>query len=215
MLCKESLCEVNQIRDNTVIGICPEAGKFKAVACFSLFRLARNRILDSIKASAIGVVFRICSIGNNENLHIFKQSATCPKRITLITVYLIKRLTNRNPSAFQFNMNQGQTIYQYRHIVAIIVLCAVLFTKHMAQATLSAACSGIHLVLVDDLQTVIMDIFLIHECDVLRRAIVPFQHLDKVLLYLAGLFHDMLVGVRNGIRKKLLPLCIREPIVVQ
>ena len=73
MLCKESLCEVNQIRDNTVIGICPEAGKFKAVACFSFFRLAGGSILYGIKASAVGVVFRICSIGDNENLHIFKQ----------------------------------------------------------------------------------------------------------------------------------------------
>ena len=151
MLCKESLCEVNQIRDNTVIGICPEAGKFKAVACFSFFRLAGGSILYGIKASAVGVVFRICSIGDNENLHIFKQPTAWPKRITLITVYLIKRLPNGNATAFQFDMYQRQAIDKHGNIIAVVVGCPVLFTKNMAQATLSAACSGIHLVLVDDL----------------------------------------------------------------
>ena len=131
MLCKESLCEVNQIRDNTVIGICPEAGKFKAVACFSFFRLAGGSILYGIKASAVGVVFRICSIGDNENLHIFKQPTACPKGITLIAIYLIECLSDRDSSALQFDMNYRQTIDQHRNIITIVILGSIFFSNYI------------------------------------------------------------------------------------
>ena len=41
------------------------------------------------------------------------------------------------------------------------------------------------------------------------------QHLNIVLLYLAGLLHDVLIGVGNGVRKELLPFAVVENIVVQ
>lgn len=41
------------------------------------------------------------------------------------------------------------------------------------------------------------------------------QHLNIVLLDLAGLFHDVLIGVGDGVREELLPLAVGENIVVQ
>ena len=93
--------------------------------------------------------------------------------------------------------------------------CTVLCANHTAQAAFFAACGSIHLVLIDDLQPVIMDILFIYECNILGRTVITSQDLYIILLYLPGLFHDMLIGISNGIFEKILPLCIRKLIVVQ
>ncbi|MPN03120.1 hypothetical protein SDC9_150343 [bioreactor metagenome] len=100
MLCKKCFCEVNQVGNNTVIGVRPNASKLKAITCLSLLCFAGTCILDSVIPGTIGIILGISSIGDNKNLHIFKQTAARPERVTLITVNLIKGLPYCNASAF-------------------------------------------------------------------------------------------------------------------
>ena len=152
MLCKKRLSKINQIRDHTIVGVRPEAGKFKAVACPRLACSSFLMFLFRISSGTIGIILRICSIRNDKNLNILIQSTPCPKRLSLIAVNLVKCLTNSNTSSFQFNMHERQTINQNGHIIAIVVLCAVLFADR---------------ILIDNLQSVIMDVCFINQCNIL------------------------------------------------
>ena len=97
-------------------------------------------------------------------------------------------------------MYQGQAVDQHRHIVAVVVLGPLLLA---------------HLILVDDLEAVVVDVLLVDEGNVLGGAVVPAEHLHEVLLDLPGLLHDVLVGVGNGILEELLPLAVGKLVIVQ
>ena len=200
MLCKEGPGKVDQIRQHMVIRIGPVGGKFKAIAGLFLFRLAVFGILDGIVAGAVGVVLGICAVGDHKNLHILVQTTARPERIPLIAVDLVERLPDGHPAPLQFHMNQRKAVDQNRHIVAVIMPCAVCL---------------LHFILVDDLQAVVVDVLLVDQRDIFGAAIIPVQHLYIVFLNLSGLFGNMLVGVGNYITEKLLPLRIGKLVVVQ
>ena len=63
MFCKKCSCEVNQIRNNTIVCIRPKASKFKTVACFA-FLCSRYSIyiLYSIETGTVRIVLRVSSI---------------------------------------------------------------------------------------------------------------------------------------------------------
>ena len=73
----------------------------------------------------------------------------------------------------------------------------------------------LHFILVDDLQTVIVDVLFVDQRDIFGTAVIPMQHLHVIFLNLPGLFGNMFVGVGNYITEKLPPLCIRKLVVVQ
>ena len=60
-----------------------------------------------------------------------------------------------------------------------------------------------------------MDILLVDQGDILGRSIVTLQDLDIILLDLAGLLHDMLIRIGQGILEKTVPFRVRESIVIQ
>ena len=213
--CEKGLCKINQIRNNTVIGICPKTGKLKTVTGLGFTRSFFLMLFFRIPSGTVGIIFRIRSIGNNKNLNILIQSASCPERIPLIAVDLVECLADGYSSTFQLNMYKRQTIDKNRNIIAVIMLCAVVCANHTAQVALSAALGSIHLVLVDYLQPVIMDVLFIYKCNILGRTIITGQDLNIIFLYLPGLFHDMLIGIGNGIFEKVIPLCVRKLIAVQ
>ena len=97
-------------------------------------------------------------------------------------------------------MNQRKAVDQNRHIVAIIMPRTVRL---------------LHLVLVDDLQAVVVDVLLVDQRDIFGTAIIPVQYLHIIFLNLPGLFGNVLVGVGNYITEKLLPLRIGKLVVVQ
>ena len=97
-------------------------------------------------------------------------------------------------------MNQRKAVDQNRHIVAIIMPCAVCL---------------FYLILVDDLQAVVVDVLLVDQRDIFGTAIIPVQYLHIIFLNLPGLFGNMLVGVGNYITEKLPPLRIGKVVVVQ
>ena len=193
MLCEKSLCKINQIWNYTVIGICPEAGKLKTVTGLGLTCSPFLMLLFRIPSGAVGIILCICTIGNDKNLNVLIQSASCPEGIPLVAVNLVESLTDGNTSAFQFNMHKRQTVYQYCNIIAIVMLRTILCANH---------------ILIDDLQPVIMDILFIYECNILGRTVITGQDLYIILLYLPGLFHDMLIRISNGIFEEIIPFCV-------
>ena len=157
-------------------------------------------VLDGIVAGAVGVVLGICAVGDHKNLRILVQTAARPERIPLVAVDLVERLPDGHPSPLQFHMNQRKAVDQNRHIVAVIMPCAVCL---------------FYLILVDDLQAVVVDVLLVDQRDIFGAAIIPVQYLHIVFLNLPGLFRNMLVGVGNYITEKLPPLRIGKLVVVQ
>ena len=200
MFCKEGPCKVDQIRNNPVVGIGPKTGKLKAVAGLFLFLLAALGILDGIPASAVGVVLGIGSVGDNENLSIFKQTTTGPEGIPLVTVDLIEGLTDGNTSALQFDMNQREPINEDGNVIAVAVLGTFLFADG---------------ILVDDLKPVVMNVLLIDERNVLGRTIITLQNLNIILLDFTGLFCNAVIRICNAIREEAFPFGIGKMIVVQ
>ena len=99
-------------------------------------------------------------------------------------------------------MNQRKAVDQNRHIVAVIMPRTVCL---------------LHFILVDDLQTVIVDVLFVDQRDIFGTAIIPVQHLLTFfpILNLPGLLGNVLVGVGNYTTEKLPPLRIGKLVVVQ
>ena len=200
MLCEKSLCKINKIWNYTIVGICPKTGKLKAITGLSLTCSPLFMFLFCIPSGTIGIILCICTIGNDKNLDVLIQSASSPERIPLITVNLVECLTDGNTSAFQLNMYKRQTVYQYGNIIAVVMLRTIFRANH---------------ILIDNLQPVVMDVLLIYECNILGRTVITSQNLNIVLLYLPGLFHDMLIGIGNSIFEEIIPFCVGKLIVIQ
>ena len=96
-------------------------------------------------------------------------------------------------------MNQRKAVDQNRHIVAVIVSRTVCL---------------LHLILVDDLQAVVVDVLFVNQRDIFGAAIILVQHMHVIFLNLPGLFGNMFVGVGNYITEKLLPFRIGKLVVV-
>ena len=97
-------------------------------------------------------------------------------------------------------MYQRQTVYKHRHIIAVIICCTVLFAKN---------------VLIDDLQAVVVDVFLVDESNILGHGIISFENLDIIFLDFACLFDDAIIFVGNAVGKEPFPFCISECIAIE
>ena len=133
-------------------------------------------------------------------MYVFIQSAACPKAISLITINLVERLSNRYATAFQLDVYQRESVHQNCHIVTVVMLCSLSLGDF---------------VLVNDLQKVVVDVFLINEGNILGRTIVSTKHLYIVFLNLSGFLYNALVLVCKRIFKKAFPLVVRKGKVVQ
>ena len=200
MPCKERSGKVHQIRDDLVARIGPEGGKLKAVAGFLFLGFAGVGILDGVETGGVGVVFGICSIGDDENLHILEQAGPRPEGIPLIAVDLVERLPNRHTPALQLNMHQRQAIDKDGHIVAVVMPCALLLC---------------HDILIDNLQAIVMYMGFINQRDVPGHAVIARQILYIILLDPAGFLNDSLILVGKDIRKEPFPFRISKMVVIQ
>ena len=200
VLAEKGLGKVHKIGDNAVVRIRPERGELKAVAGFGLLGFLRFGVLDVIETGGIGIVFRIRAVGDHEDLHEFIQSAGCPEAVSLIAIDLVKRFPNGNAPALQLDMDEWQAVDQYRHIIAIVMSCPLLCGDG---------------ILVDDLQTVIMDALLVNKLNIFAFPVIPAEHLHIVLLNQAGLFENAGVGVCQHLVPETLPFAIRKAIAIQ
>ena len=118
----------------------------------------------------------------------------------MIAVDLVEGFPDGNAPALQLNMDQRQTIDQYRHIIAIIVGSALL---------------GGDCILIYDLQAVVVNALLVDELDVFALPVIPAEHLHIVFLNQTGLFKNAGVGICQHLVPEPLPFAVRKAIVVQ
>ena len=97
-------------------------------------------------------------------------------------------------------MDEWQAVDQYRHIIAIVMSCPLLCGDG---------------ILVDDLQTVIMDALLVNKLNIFAFPVIPAEHLHIVLLNQAGLFENAGVCVCQHLVPETLPFAVRKAIVIQ
>ena len=77
-------------------------------------------------------------------------------------------------------MHERQPVHEDRHIVAI----------RMCRRILPRTCTALHRILMNHLQAVVVDIVLVDQADILRRAIVTSEVLDIVRLDAARLLRN-------------------------
>ena len=200
VLAEKGLGKVHKIGDNAVVRICPERSELKAIAGFELLGFLRFGILDMVETGGIGIILRICAVGDHEDLHEFIQSAGCPEAVPLIAIDLVKRFPNGNAPALQLDMDEWQTVDQHRHIIAIVMSCPLLCGDG---------------ILVDDLQAVVVYALLVNKLDIFAFPVIPAEHLHIVLLNQAGLFENAGVCVCQHLVPETLPFVVRKAIVVQ
>ena len=94
-------------------------------------------------------------------------------------------------------MDKRQAIYQNSYIVAGIMFPSAFF------------------VLVNHLQTVIMDILLINQGNIHGSAVLADEILHMILLNLTGLFHDSVVVIRNFMFEKTVPFFVGKAILIE
>ena len=94
-------------------------------------------------------------------------------------------------------MYQRQAVDEDGHVVARVV-----------------AARGL-LVLVEHLQTVVVDVLFVQQVDVFGCAAVLPQHLHMIELNPARLFQNAVVCARDAVLKKARPLAVRKGVVVQ
>ena len=144
MLGKKSFGKVDKVGDNPIVRVRPKRRKFKALT-------------GSARARGVGIIFCVRPVADNKNLHVVKKSATRPKRISAVTIDLIKRLANGNAAPFQLDVHERETVYQNRHVVAVGV---------------PGSLRGADFVLIDNLQAIVMDIGAVDERDIFRHAVI-------------------------------------------
>ena len=197
MLGEKRLCEVYQIGNDFVVPIRPEGGELKAVAGLFGFVPSLALLFDVAAAGGVGIILRVGAVGDDENLDIFKQAACRPEAVTLVALDLVERLADGHAAAFQLDMYQRQAVDENGYVVARVVVARSL------------------LVLVEHLQTVVVDVLFVQQVDVFGRAAVLPQHLHMIELNPARLFQNAVVRARNAVLEKARPLAVRKGVVVQ
>ena len=198
MLCKKRLGKIYKIGNGAVISVCPERSKLKAIGSFlTTFSGCSLIFFDMTESSSVGVVLGICTVRDNKNLYILIQTGTRPKTVPLIAVDLIKCFFEGNATALQLHMDKRQAVYQNGHIVAGIMFPTAFF------------------VLVNHLQTIIVDILLINQGDIHGSAVLTGEILHMILLNLTGLFHDSVVVIGNFMLEKAIPFFVGKAILIE
>lgn len=197
MLGEKRLCKVYQIGNDFVVPIRPEGGELKAVAGLFGFVPSLALLFDVTAAGGIGIILRVGAVGDDENLDVFKQAACCPEAVALVALDLVERLADGHAAPLQLDMYQRQTVDEDGHVVARVVIACGL------------------LVLVEHLQTVVVDVLFVQKIDVFGRAAVLPQHLHMIELNPARLFQNAIVRARDAVPKEARPLAVRESVAVQ
>lgn len=193
--------KIHQIRQIPVMGVGPEAGELEAAAGLGLpGPLVLFCLPDGAVPGGVGIVLGVGAVGDHKDLDVLIEAAARPEGVPLIAVDLLKGLPEGDAPALELHMDQGQAVDQDGHVVAVVVAGPLV---------------GAHGVLMDDLEMVVVDLLFVDEGDVFGGAVVPVEHLDKILLDLAGLFQNVLVGVGNDTGEELIPLAVGELVAVQ
>ena len=174
MLREERASKIHEIRDEAVARIRPKRCELKTVARL-LARPAPRRIhlADMARTRRIRIILRIRPVRNDENLHILIQPRARPEAVALVAVDLVERLANLHAAPLQLQMHERQAVDENRHIVAV----------RMSRRRLClSARAAFHRILVDDLQTIVINVLLVDQLDVLRRSVIAPKILNVIRL---------------------------------
>ena len=94
-------------------------------------------------------------------------------------------------------MDKGQTVDENGHVIAGVVVAL-----------------GLH-ILIDDLQTVVVNVLFVDELNILGSSVVTAQYLYMVGLDGTAFLNDALVSVGKRFREEAFPLAVRKGVVVQ
>ena len=72
----------------------------------------------------------------------------------------------------------------------------------------------IFLVLINDLQPIIVDMFFINQVNIFSWAIITMQNLYMICLDFTSFFYNTFIFIRNAICKKLFPLAVWKNIII-
>lgn len=198
---EEGAGKIHQIRQIPVVGVGPEAGELEAAAGLGLpGPLVLFGFPDGAVPGGVGIVLGVGAVGYHKDLDVLIEAAARPEGVPLIAVDLLKGLPEGDAPALELHMDQGQAVDQDGHVVAVVVAGPLV---------------GAYGVLMDDLEMVVVDLLFVDEGDVFSGAVVPVEHLDKILLDLAGLFQNVLVRVGNDTGEELIPLAVGKLVAVQ
>ena len=208
MFGKERSRKIIQVANDIILSICPIGSELKRIASFGGFLdlllagLVRPFAVLYLRfvTRGVGVILGVRSIGDNEQLDVFKQSAIRPKRIITVSLDLIESLTYRHTSTLEFDMYHRQTINENRQVVP----CAVF-----------AFCGR---VLMNDLQAVLEDMRLVYQFDVLKAGVILFDVLQlccTVVLQQFGFVGYRCACVREFRTEETLPLIVGKLDVIE
>ena len=118
----------------------------------------------------------------------------------MVALDLVKGFANGDAAALQLHMDQGQTVDEDGHVIAIVVFGALLLAVF---------------VLVQHLQAIIVDILFIDDANIFRGAIIPLEAENGAFLDNLALFRNMGVGVGDFRSEEALPFLVGEAVLVQ
>ena len=136
------------------------------------------------------------AIRYDKYLNILIEPTPRPEAITLVSLYLIECLLDRDTTPLEFHMHKRQSVDQYGDIVSIAISARLR-------------------ILVHHLKTIVVDIALIDELHILHTAVIAMEHLHMIALNTARLFYDSLILVSDATSEEPLPLFISEHEAIQ
>ena len=197
---EEGFGERDQVADWLVPGVRPPRGELERIGGFAS-AAGLLPLLQVLAPGGVGVVLGECAVGDDEQLDVLKQTAARPEAVPLVPVDLVERLTDVHAPAFEFDVHQRQPVDEDRHVVPVGIPGAAL--------TLA------DLVLVDDLESVVVDTSLVDQQHILGGAVVPAKQLHGVFVDAHHLFGNAVVLSGNAGGEEPVPFGIRELKAVQ
>ena len=198
VLGEEGLGEVQKVRDDLVVAVCPEGGELKGVGCpLGLIPSSQFLFFQVVGSGGVGVVLGVGAIGDDKYLHILIQPRTSPETVPLVSVYLVEGFFELDTPPFEFHMHQGKSIDKDGDVIPGV----------MGSTSLD--------ILVDDLDIVVVDVGLVNQVDVLALTCIPFEDLDIILLYLGCLGDNTIILVGNAGVEEQFPLIVCELVGVE
>ena len=78
-------------------------------------------LLEGLVA-VVGVVLSVHTVADHEDLHVLKKGSAGTKGMLLVAIDLVEGFFEFQPTAFEFDLYQRQTVDKQRYIVAVLVL---------------------------------------------------------------------------------------------
>ena len=196
--------EVGEVRNLIVGGVGPPHGEFKGSRVRGGHLSARTLVLgDVLEAHGVGVVLGVCTVGDDEDLHVAEEpvAGAGVEGVALVAVDLVEGLAQFFATSLEFDVNEGQAVDEDGDVVAV------------------GARARVDGVLADHLHLVAVNVGLVDEADVFGGAVVAGEDLHVVLLDAAGFGDDGVpVGgadVDDRMPVEVLPFLVAETVVVE